>query len=123
MKTRIVAEIAAVLVACAIPAAPLACDEHKKGSQHACNHPTTGAATAGDAAAKGKRVVIPVGGMHCSRCAQRVTAALVEVKGVKWVETSLDAKQAVVVHDGARPEALATAIEGAGYKPGKPAAD
>ena len=63
--------------------------------------------------------------MHCSMCAQRVTAALADVQGVKWVETSLDAKHAVVVYDRskAKPEALATAIKGAGYKPGKPRAN
>jgi copper chaperone CopZ len=122
MKTRIAAEIAAALVAFALPAVPLAHDDH---GQDACEHPKTGTVTAGDAAAKGSRVVIPVSGMHCSMCAQRVTTALADVEGVKFVETSLEAKQAVVVYDRskAKPAALAKAVKGAGYEPGKPKAD
>jgi copper chaperone len=125
MKTRIRAEIAAALVAFVIPAAPLASDEHGQEAEHACAHAKTGTATAGDASAKGDRVVIPVAGMHCSMCAERVTTALADVEGVKWVETSLDAKQAVVVYDRskAKPAALVAAIKGVGYKPGKPRTD
>lgn len=122
MKTNLAAEIAAALLAFAAPAVPLASDEH---GQDACEHPKTGTVTAGDATAKGNRVVIPIDGMHCSMCAQRVTTALADVEGVKFVETSLDAKQAVVVYDRskAKPEALAAAVKGAGYKPGKPKAN
>ena len=125
MRTKIAAGIAAVLVAGAIPAAALACDEHGKEAGQACNHPTSGAVTAGDASAKGDRVVIPISGMHCGMCAQRVTAALAGIEGVKWVETSLDASQAVVVYDRskAKPEALAGAVKGAGYEPGQPRAN
>jgi copper chaperone len=125
MKTRIAAEIAAALVALALPAVPLASEEHGKEGDHACEHPRTGTVTAGDSSAKGTRVVIPVAGMHCSMCAQRVTTALADVDGVKWVETSVDAKQAVVVYDGAKakPEALAAAVKGVGYEPGKPKAN
>jgi copper chaperone len=125
MKTHVIAEIAAAFVALAIPAVPLACEEHAKDAAHVCEHAKTGAVAAGDASAKGNRLVIPIAGMHCSMCAQRVTAALVDVPGVKWVETSLDAKQAVVIYDAskAKPEAFATAIKGAGYEPGKPRAD
>jgi copper chaperone len=125
MRTSIAAEIAAALVAFALPAVPLAGGEHGQEGEHACEHPKTGTVTAGDATAKGSRVVIPIAGMHCSMCAQRVTTALADVQGVKWVETSLDAKQAVVVYDGkkAKPEALAAAVKGLGYEPGKPKAD
>jgi copper chaperone len=122
MKTKIAVGVVAALAAFAFPAVPLACEEHGKDAAHACAHAKTGTVAAGDAAAKGNRVVIHIDGMHCSMCAQRVTAALADVEGVRWVETSLDAKQAVVVYDRskAKPEALATAIEGAGYKPGTP---
>jgi copper chaperone CopZ len=125
MRTKIVAELAAALVASVIPAAVLACEEHGKDAEHACAHAKTGTVTAGDASAKGSRVVIPVAGMHCSMCAQKVTAALADVEGVKWVETSLDSRRAVVIYDRrkARPEALATAVRGAGYEPGKPRTD
>ncbi len=121
MRTRIVSQMAvAALVACAIPAVPLAGDEH--GAEASCEHPKTGTVTSGDPSAKGSRVVIPIAGMHCGMCAKRVTAALSGVNGVKWVETSLDTKQAVVVYDGskAKPEALAAAVKDAGYEPGKP---
>lgn len=125
MKTTIRAEIAAALVALVIPAAPLASDEAGQDAEHACAHSKTGTVTAGDASAKGDRVVIPVAGMHCSMCAERVTTALADVEGVKWVETSLDAKQAVVVYDRskAKPAALVAAIKGVGYTPGKPRTD
>jgi copper chaperone CopZ len=114
---------AAALLAFAVPAGALACDEHADGAEHAtCEHAQGGTTTAGDSAAKGSRVVIPVTGMHCGMCAQRVTTALADVDGVKFVETSLEAKQAVVVYDGAKakPAALAKAIKAAGYEPGKP---
>lgn len=125
MKPQIAAEVAAALVSLAIPAIPLACGEPGQDSGCACGHAKAGVVTAGDASAKGSRAVIPIAGMHCNMCAQRVTAALAEVEGVKWVETSLEAKHAVVVYDGtkAKPEALATAVKGAGYEPGKPRAD
>ena len=126
MRTRGISEIAlAALVAFAIPAIPLAGEEHGGEAEHVCEHPKTGTVTSGDRTAKGSRVVIPVAGMHCSMCAERVTAALSGVTGVKWVETSLDAKQAVVVFDGskAKPEALVAAVKDAGYEPGKPKAN
>ncbi|HEY6005609.1 MAG TPA: heavy-metal-associated domain-containing protein [Anaeromyxobacter sp.] len=125
MKTTHTVEIAALLAALLVPAAPLACDEHAKDAEHACSHAKTGTVTAGDASAKGRRIVIPIAGMHCSMCAQRVTAALADVAGVRFVETSLDARRAVVVYDRskAKPEALATAVKGAGYEPGKPRAN
>ncbi len=123
MKTVLCTAAAAALVALAAPAAALASDEHAKEGEHACPHPKSGVvSTSGDAAAKGEQVVIPVDGMHCGNCAERVTAALAKVKGVKFVETSLDAKQAKVVYDGkkAKQAALAGAIRDAGYAPGKP---
>jgi copper chaperone len=126
MRTRIFSRIAvAALVACAIPAVSVAGDEHGTEAEHACEHPKTGTVTFGDPSATGSRVVIPVAGMHCSMCAERVTAALSGVKGVKWVETSLDAKQAAVIYDRskAKPKALAAAVKGAGYEPGKPKAN
>jgi copper chaperone len=124
MRTKITAEIAAVLMAFALPAVSLAGGEHHADGD-TCGHPRTGTVTAGDSSARGSRVVIPVAGMHCSMCAQRVTTALADVEGVKFVETSVDAKQAVVVYDGtkAKPEALASAVKSAGYEPGKPAAN
>ena len=125
MKTVLCTVAAAALVALAAPAVSLAADEHAhgKGADHACDHPKSGVvSTSGDAAAKGEQVVIPVDGMHCGNCAERVTAALAKVKGVRFVETSLDAKQAKVVYDGkkAKQAALAAAIRDAGYAPGKP---
>jgi len=138
MKTIVGAGMAAALVALATPAVALAGDEHAKdaghacageehakGAAHDCGHATTGTVTAGDAAAKGDKVVIPVAGMHCGMCAQRVTTALANVKGVKFVETSLDAKQAVIVYDRAKAkrDALAAAIKTAGYEPGTPKAN
>lgn len=133
MKTRIAvcAELAAALLVLAFPAAGRAGGDHAKGAQHgsgaehACDHPKSGVtSTAGDAAAKGQTVVIPVGGMHCGNCAERVTAALSKVEGVKYVETSLDAKQAKVVHGGkVSQKALAAAIQKAGYEPGAPKAN
>jgi copper chaperone CopZ len=125
MKAIIAGRFAA-LIALAMPAThTLACDEHAKGAAHACEHATTGAATAGDASAKGERLVVPVNGMHCSRCAERVTAAVAKVKGVKWVETNLDTRRTVVVVDRAAPagKAIVAAIKDLGYEPGTPAAN
>lgn len=113
----------AALITLAIPAGPAqACKEHAKNAAHVCDHPKTGAASAGDASAKGGKLVIPVNGMHCSQCAERVTAAVAKVKGVKFVETDLDTGRATVVVEGAVPSsAVVAAIEGAGYEPGQPA--
>lgn len=124
MRTRIAAELATVVMAFTFPAVSLAGGEHHADGD-TCGHAKTGTVTAGDSSAKGNRVVIPVAGMHCSMCAQRVTTALADVAGVKFVETSVDAKQAVVVYDGAKakPEALASAVKSAGYEPGNPVAN
>lgn len=64
---------------------------------------------------------LPVGGMDCGGCAQKVTAALARVPGVAGVRVEMDRAQATVRwHPGVapRPADLRAAVQGAGYTTG-----
>jgi copper chaperone CopZ len=65
---------------------------------------------------------IPVEGMSCVSCAARVKRALKGIEGVKEVEVSLERREAIVQFSPEKvsPERLQTAIDGLGYKAGKP---
>ncbi len=60
---------------------------------------------------------IKVTGMTCHHCVMNVSEALEEVPGVQTVAVSLDEERAHVAYDpdATTPDALARAIEDAGY--------
>ena len=65
-----------------------------------------------------KVLVIDVEGMTCKLCPIAVKKAISQVKGVKWVKTSLNNRIAVVVtEDGVKEDEVLKAISKAGnYK-------
>ena len=59
---------------------------------------------------------LPIDGMHCAHCVQRVQDALEAVNGVTKANVDLDAAQAIVIHaDTTSRDALAQAVADAGY--------
>lgn len=62
-------------------------------------------------------VTMKIGGMTCMGCVGSVKRVLEGTAGVETVDVSLEKAQAVVGFDPARasPEALARAVEDAGY--------
>ena len=60
---------------------------------------------------------LPVTGMTCASCVNRVTKALKKVPGVADASVNLATEQATVRYDTAqaRPELLRQAVENAGY--------
>ncbi len=65
------------------------------------------------------RVELPVEGMTCNNCVRHVTEALEGVPGVRHAEVSLqDRKATVDADDTVGSDALAAAVEGAGYRAG-----
>lgn len=63
-----------------------------------------------------KDVTLSVSGMKCDGCVESVRDALEDVAGVERVEVSLDRGEArVTAGDGTDEDALATAVEEAGY--------
>src|SRR5688572_30178784 len=64
-----------------------------------------------------RRVALPVRGMTCASCAGRVERALGRVDGVAEAAVNLATERATVAYDPARtdPDALARAVEAAGY--------
>lgn len=64
-----------------------------------------------------KDVTLRVTGMHCQGCVGSVRAALEGVEGVRRAEVSLEEERATVLaEDGVEPDALAAAVESAGYE-------
>lgn len=62
------------------------------------------------------RLTLEVSGMKCDGCADSVREALQGVDGVEHVEISVDRGEARLrAADGTAREALATAVENAGY--------
>lgn len=120
--------LSAAVLACLTLLAPLAaracedCDMHKGPHQHA--NATTAAAPAAAAplAAGEARVTIPITGMHCSHCADRVKTALEGVQGVKHVDASFEKGQAVVAFEKEKVKAakLKETIDALGFKAGEP---
>jgi mercuric ion binding protein len=67
-----------------------------------------------------KVVVIDVEGMTCEMCPVAVRRAISQVEGVKWVETSLKNRIAVVVaEDSVKEDNILKAISRAGHYTGK----
>ncbi len=67
-----------------------------------------------------KVLVIDVEGMTCKMCPIAVKKAISQVKGVKWVKTSLKNRIAVVVtEDSVKEEEVLKAIPRAGNYKGK----
>ncbi|WP_457601298.1 heavy-metal-associated domain-containing protein [Hydrogenivirga sp.] len=67
-----------------------------------------------------KVLVIDVEGMTCKLCPIAVKKAISQVKGVKWVKTSLKNRVAVVVtEDGVKEEEVLKSISKAGAYKGK----
>jgi Cu+-exporting ATPase len=64
------------------------------------------------------RVAVPIGGMSCAACAQRVEKALKRLDGVTEASVNLVAEKATVVYDPQklRVAAIKAAIEKAGYE-------
>lgn len=68
-------------------------------------------------------VVIPVAGMTCEGCANNVQRSLMALDGVVDVTVSYESGEARVHYDAkvVQVDAMVTALESAGYAPGKPA--
>lgn len=62
-------------------------------------------------------IEVPVLGMDCAGCARTVQGAVAELPGIRDIEVLVAGEKAVVTFDPAQtgPEAVRTAIEGAGY--------
>jgi len=127
MKTLIVTAALAFL---APPAARACedCDMHK-GDHHEHAKATTAAAApaaaapaAAPLAANEARVTIPISGMHCGHCADRVKTALEGVQGVKSVDANLEKGQAVVAFEKEKVKSskLVETIDALGFKAGQP---
>jgi len=65
-----------------------------------------------------EKIVLPVRGMHCASCAQRVTRALTLVPGVVSAKVDLISRRAVVdcVPGATSAQALKDALRGLGYQ-------
>lgn len=65
---------------------------------------------------------IPIEGMSCGNCADKIREALMQVDGVFDALVSHETAEARVSYDSKKvtPKAIASAIEKAGYKPGSP---
>lgn len=63
---------------------------------------------------------LQIAGMHCKSCEMLIEGNLKKISGIKKVDVSYKTSQAEVYYDGAapKPEALALAVEEAGYKIG-----
>jgi cation transport ATPase len=64
-----------------------------------------------------RKVSFPVVGMSCAACARRVEEALSGAEGIAGANVNLAVERATVEYDPSEvgPEALARAVEGAGY--------
>ena len=67
-----------------------------------------------------KKIKIEVGGMTCEHCVARVNKFVKNVNGVTDVKTSLkENKSYIETNDDVSVDSIKSAIEDAGYKPGK----
>ena len=67
-----------------------------------------------------KKIKIEIGGMTCEHCVARVNKFVKNVNGVKDVKTSLkENKSYIETNDDVSIDSIKSAIEDAGYKPGK----
>ena len=72
--------------------------------------------------ADAKKVEIPIAGMSCGGCATAIHNALLKIDGVFSADVTFESGKALIAFDKAKvtTDALAKAIQTAGYKPGKP---
>jgi len=63
-----------------------------------------------------EKVELNITGMNCSHCSGSVTRTLGEIDGVTNVQVFLDDGHAVIKGTGLDAEALATAVDGLGFK-------
>jgi Copper chaperone len=67
-----------------------------------------------------KKINIEVGGMTCEHCVARINKFVKNVKGVVDVNTSLkENKSYIEANDDVSVDSIKSAIDDAGYKPGK----
>jgi Cu+-exporting ATPase len=71
--------------------------------------------TGGALAASPERLVVPVQGMTCASCVAHVEKALARVAGVERVAVNLATESAAVEGHALDPQALARAVDAAGY--------
>jgi mercuric ion binding protein len=69
-----------------------------------------------------KSVTIPVDGMACDSCSERIQKNLTRIDGVLDATVSFENKYAVIQYDARKldPTLLASAISGLGFKTGAP---
>lgn len=84
--------------------------------------PTTAATTTPVADARYARVVIPVAGMKCSKCAMNIERSLKRLDGVQSAAVDFDKKQVDVAYDENKltPARLVDEIKKIGFEPGTP---
>jgi len=58
---------------------------------------------------------LQISGMMCEACVGHVSRALQNIEGVRDVQVDLEAKRAIVEHDGASIDAMREAVEEEGY--------
>lgn len=63
-----------------------------------------------------EKIELPVAGVTCGGCANRVTKALMAVEGVTEVVVSEDRSKVTVAGEGLTRPALVSAIQTAGYQ-------
>lgn len=65
-----------------------------------------------------KKIAIPIAGMHCASCAQRIESALKKLHGVSSVSVNLATEKATVEFDEAHvsENEIYNSIEQLGYK-------
>lgn len=61
-------------------------------------------------------IKLPIAGVTCDGCANRITKALMAVSGVTGVEVSVDRSNVTIAGDGLIRPALVSAIHAAGYQ-------
>lgn len=69
-----------------------------------------------------KQIVIPIEGMSCGSCANRIKKTLAAIDGVSGIDVSVADKRAVTFYDPSKlaPTRLTAAIDGLGFKAGAP---
>lgn len=63
-----------------------------------------------------EKIELPVAGVTCGGCANRVTKALMAVEGVTEVVVSEDRNKVTIAGEGLARPALVSAIQTAGYQ-------
>jgi copper chaperone CopZ len=117
---RTVFFVVIAVAAWVVPGAATACECCEHHHEHASVHQAP--AVTAQLAPGEVRVKVPVTGMHCGHCAERIETALVAVQGVKSASVSFDGGVAIVVYEKSKvaPSRLVDTINGLGFKAGPP---